>query len=69
MSSSPRRARAVASTRRTLSSRIRLLLWRFVRGLFILAAAIGPGPPPPPPPAPPPTEQVDESGGAADDAL
>lgn len=67
MSSSPRRARAVVSARRTLSSRVRRLLWRLVRGLFVLAAAIGPGPPPPPPPATPPTEQVDESGGTSED--
>ncbi|HVJ89255.1 MAG TPA: hypothetical protein VM580_05580 [Labilithrix sp.] len=67
MSSSPRRARALTPTRRTIVSRIRSILWRFVRALFVLAAAIGPGPPPQPPPAPHPTEQLDERGSREED--
>jgi len=67
MSSSPRRARAFAPSRRTISSRIRRFLWRLVRGLFVVAAAIGPKPPPPPPPAPDPTEQVDEQSSGEED--
>ena len=67
MSSTPRRARGIVSPRRTLSSFVRRLLWRFVRALFVAAAALGPAPPPPPPPAPPPTEQVDESSVSVDE--
>ena len=67
MSSTPRRARAVVSARRTLPSILRRLLWRFVRTLFIGAAAIGPAPPRPPPPAPDPTEQVDETERSSED--
>lgn len=59
----PARSRALGR----LLSWLRRLPWRMVRGLMVLASAIGPGMPPPPPPPPPPTEQVDEDGEVRDE--
>jgi hypothetical protein len=46
----------------SVGSRVRRVVLRFVRILFVLAAALGPGPPPPPPPEPPRIEQLDRDG-------
>jgi hypothetical protein len=62
-----RRSRFAAPPRRTLGSRVRRFLWRWLRAVVVLGAALGPGMPPPPPPAPAPTEQVVEDGEVRDE--
>ena len=64
MSGSPRRAHALVSAWRTVTSFVRRFLWRSVRALVVAASAIGPAPPRPPPPGPHPTEQVESDRGS-----
>jgi hypothetical protein len=62
MSSPYRRARRRRSVARTLAYYVFRFIYRTLRILMVLAAAIGPAMPPPPPPPPPAIEQVDEEG-------
>lgn len=54
----PRRPVYVPPPRPTWGQRVRRVLWRGARIVFMLVAGAAPGMPPPPPPPPDPTEQV-----------
>jgi hypothetical protein len=49
-------------SRPTLARRVLRFLWRIVRIILMLGAAMAPNAPPPPPPPPPPTEEVAGDG-------
>ena len=68
MSSIGRRVRRRRSVARTIAHVLFRFVYRTLRMLMIVAAAIGPAMPPPPPPPPPSIEQVDDDGEVLDEA-
>ena len=67
MAAQRRRARARRGLLARLFVFIFRVIWRFVRVLLLVGAAMGPGMPPPPPPSPPPIEQRDDEGELRED--
>lgn len=62
MSRGARRARAVVRAARNVALWVLRILWKSVRVILVLGAAIGPAPPPPPPPPKPVAVQLDSAG-------